>query len=74
MPLSQMAVRNAKPKDKDYKLTDGEGMFLFVTKAGGKFWRWSGRTCDLGYFDEDAARLEPIEDPFGRNALPMSQE
>ncbi|MCB2097944.1 MAG: DUF4102 domain-containing protein, partial [Parvularculaceae bacterium] len=58
MPLSQMAVRNAKPKDKDYKLTDGEGMFLFVTKAGGKFWRWSYRfggkqkTVSLGAFPE----------------------
>ena len=58
MPLSQMAVRNAKPKDKDYKLTDGEGMFLFVTKAGGKFWRWSYRfggkqkTVSLGAYPE----------------------
>lgn len=58
MPLSQMAVRNAKSKDKDYKLTDGEGMFLFVTKAGGKFWRWSYRfggkqkTVSLGAYPE----------------------
>ncbi len=58
MPLSQMAVRNAKPKDKDYKLTDGEGMFLFVTRAGGKFWRWSYRfggkqkTVSLGAYPE----------------------
>ena len=29
---------------------------------------------DLGYFDEDTCRLEPIADPFGRNVLPMSRE
>lgn len=58
MPLSQMAIRNAKPKDKDYKLTDGEGMFLFVTKTGGKYWRWSYRfggkqkTLSLGVYPE----------------------
>lgn len=31
-------------------------------------------TYDLGYFDEDTCRLEPIEDPFGNNLLPMSPE
>ena len=31
-------------------------------------------TYNLGYFDEDTCRLEPIEDPFGSNVLPMSPE
>ena len=26
---------------------------------------------DLGYFDEDTCRVEPIEDPIGKNLLPM---
>lgn len=39
MALTDKAVRNAKPKDKAYKLTDGGGLFLFVTPAGGKSWR-----------------------------------
>jgi putative transposase len=25
---------------------------------------------DLGYFDEDACRLEPIENPFAAKVLP----
>ena len=29
----------AKPKEKDYKLTDGNGMFLLVAASGGKRWR-----------------------------------
>lgn len=39
MPLSDAQIRNAKPKDKPYKLTDGGGLFLLVTPAGGKLWR-----------------------------------
>lgn len=32
-------VRNAKPKETPYKLTDGDGMFLPVQPNGGKYWR-----------------------------------
>jgi len=28
--------RAAKPKDKDYSINDGDGLFLFVTKNGSK--------------------------------------
>lgn len=37
--LSDAAVRNAKPKSKPYKMSDGEGLFLLVTPSGGKYWR-----------------------------------
>jgi hypothetical protein len=39
MPLTDTAIKNAKPKEKDYKLSDENGMHLLVTKAGGKLWR-----------------------------------
>jgi integrase len=39
MPLTAKAVKDAKPKEKDYKLFDGRGLYLQVTKAGGKLWR-----------------------------------
>lgn len=42
MPLTDIAVKTAGPKDKPYKLTDGEGMYLFVTSAG-KYWRYDYR-------------------------------
>ena len=32
-------ARNAKPKAKPYKMSDGEGLFLLVTPAGSKYWR-----------------------------------
>lgn len=38
-PLSDVQINKAKPKDKDYKLTDGGGLFLLLTPSGGKLWR-----------------------------------
>jgi integrase len=39
MALTDIQVRTAKPKAKDYKLTDGDGLYLLVTAGGGKRWR-----------------------------------
>lgn len=39
MPLTDTSVKNAKPKDKTYKLFDGGGMYLEVTPNGNKWWR-----------------------------------
>lgn len=39
MPLTDTAVRNAKPADKPFKLADERGLFLLVTPSGGKWWR-----------------------------------
>jgi integrase len=39
MALTDIAIRNAKPRDGAYKLADSAGLYLFVTPAGGKLWR-----------------------------------
>ena len=39
MPLNDPAIRNAKPKDKPYKLADAKGLYLEVAPSGGKWWR-----------------------------------
>lgn len=39
MPLTDTAVRNAKPGKKPIKLFDGRGLYLEVSPAGGKWWR-----------------------------------
>lgn len=38
-PISDVQVRNAKAKEKDYKFSDGQGLYLLVTTTGGKLWR-----------------------------------
>ncbi|MGR3908881.1 tyrosine-type recombinase/integrase [Burkholderia sp. SR8] len=39
MPLTDVAVRAAKPLEKSYKLADGQGMYLEVMPNGSKYWR-----------------------------------
>jgi integrase len=43
MPLTDTKARNAKPKNKQYKLFDKDGLFLLVSPAGGKWWRFKYR-------------------------------
>lgn len=43
MPLTDTAIRNAKPSDKPVRMFDGGGMYLEVSPAGGKLWRMKYR-------------------------------
>lgn len=43
MPLSDAAVRNAKPRAKPYKLGDFSGLYLQVQPNGSKLWRMKYR-------------------------------
>lgn len=43
MALTDTEVRKTKTKDKPYMVSDGSGLYLWVTPAGGKLWRWSYR-------------------------------
>src|SRR4051812_36931338 len=58
MPLSAVAVKNARPSEKAYKLADGGGLYLFVTPQGGRLWRFDyrheskRRTLAIGRFPE----------------------
>lgn len=45
MALTDVAARNAKAREKAYKLADSGGLFLFVTPAGGKIWRLKFRVA-----------------------------
>lgn len=50
------------------------GQKVGIRQVEDRLWLASFMAYDLGYFDEDACRLEPINDPFGKNVLPMSRE
>src|SRR5438445_6060854 len=43
MPLTDLAIRNAKAKAKPYKLTDGGSLYLLVATNGRKYWRYKYR-------------------------------
>ncbi|MDO9392966.1 MAG: integrase arm-type DNA-binding domain-containing protein [Methylotenera sp.] len=75
MPLNELKVKNAKPRDKDYKLTDERGMYLLVTKGGGKLWRFNYRfenkrkTLALGAYPDVSLSEARIKREDGRKLL-----
>ena len=43
MPLTVLGIKQAKAKDKPYKLADEKGLYLVVTPRGSKLWRFDYR-------------------------------
>jgi hypothetical protein len=43
MPLTDTAIKNAKPTDKPYKMQDEKGMYLLVHSNGSKYFRYDYR-------------------------------
>jgi putative transposase len=50
------------------------GQNVGVTQVGERVWLVTFMRYDLGYFDDETCRLEPIENPFAPKLLPMSPE
>ena len=50
------------------------GQNVGITQVGERIWLVTFMTYDLGYFDDETCRLEPIDNPFGPKVLPMSPE
>lgn len=40
-PLTNTEIDKSKPKDKDYTLTDGQGLYLLIKTNGAKLWRFN---------------------------------
>jgi len=38
-PLTDIKVKNAKSKDKPYRLADGGGLYVLIESDGAKYWR-----------------------------------
>ena len=50
------------------------GQPVGVTQVGERTWLVTFMHYDLGYFDDETCRLEPIENPFGPKVLPLRSE
>ncbi len=42
-PLTAIKLQSAKPKDKEYKLSDGQGLYILIKPSGGRLWRFKYR-------------------------------
>ena len=58
MPLTDQAIKRAKPGTRPIKLSDEKGLYLLVTVNGSKLWRWKYRVdgkekvMALGSYDD----------------------
>ncbi|MEQ1537835.1 MAG: Arm DNA-binding domain-containing protein [Sphingorhabdus sp.] len=43
--LTDVALRNTKPKPQNYKITDHDDLYVLVSTSGGKRWRFDYRFC-----------------------------
>jgi integrase len=43
MPLNDTAIKNAKKREKPYKLSDGSGLHVLIDAKGSKYWRLAYR-------------------------------
>jgi putative transposase len=50
------------------------GQSVGVTQVGERTWLVTFMQYDLGYFDDETCRLEPIENLFGPKVLPLRSE
>ena len=87
MPLTASSVRDAKGRDKPYKVSDAGGLYMFVQPSGQRYWRlayrWAGkqRTMALGVYpavgladarrERDAVRKLLAE---GRDPVALARE
>ena len=63
MPLTDTAIRKAKPRDKPRKLYDSRGLYLEIAPRGTKAWRFKYRFADkekrisMGIYPEVSLKL-----------------
>ncbi len=56
--LTELKIKNAKPKDKPYKLYDSKDLYMIINPKGGKWWRFDytlhgkRKTKSLGTYPE----------------------
>ena len=72
--LTEMEIRKAKPREKPYRLGDGDGLHLEVIPAGGKYWHlryWVNgkeKKVSLGVYPEVGLKdAREKRDDFKRN-------
>lgn len=75
MALTVLQINKAKPKVKQYKLGDGDGMFLLVRPSGSKYWRMKYRIngkekqLALGKYPEVSLKLARERRADARKAI-----
>jgi hypothetical protein len=74
MPLTDIAIKNAKPADKPLRLYDEGRMYLEISPTGGKIWRmkyrFGGKEKTLALGKYPCLGKIPHRDSQGRTRRP----
>ena len=60
--LRDTTIKSAKPAGKNYRLTDGDGLYIIINTKGGKWWRFdysfngNRKTLSLGVYPETSIK------------------
>lgn len=84
-PTNDTVIRNAKPKDKDYKISDGQGLYLVIKKTGSKTWRfdftYGGKRQSMSFgkyptitLKEAREKREESKEQLSKNINPISKK
>jgi hypothetical protein len=77
LPFPGFPFTNTRPVDREADLHLSHvfaGQNVGVNQVGERIWLVTFMQYDLGYFDDETCRLEPIENPFGPRLLPVRSE
>jgi integrase len=78
--LSDVQCKQAKPRDKAYKLSDGGGLVLLVNPDGSRYWRWHYRyagkqkTMALGTYPDVGLKAVRLKHREGREVLGQGKD
>jgi integrase len=78
--LSDAACKNAKPKEKIYAITDGNGLYLEVHPSGSKYWRMKYRYGDkqkriaFGVYPEVSLKEARVKKDAARKILKNGED
>jgi integrase len=78
--LSDAACKNAKPKEKIYAITDGEGLYLEICPNGSKYWRMKYRygakqkRIALGVYPEVSLKEARVKKDAARKTLKNGED
>lgn len=80
MALSVFAIKAAEIRDKQYKLSDADGLYLLVTPKGGKCWRMNyrhagkQRTLSFGVFPDTGLAEARAQRDAARKVLARGED
>ncbi len=80
MALTYQQIKNLKPKNKDYKKFDGEGLYILVRPNGSKVWRYKYRfqgrekTLTIGTYPPISLKLAREEHLKARLELQQGED